>query len=678
MKESFFLEAQGDPELALDEGSNNSTNRGYEALSAVRPRRISTSFVRAFLISVSAAVFLIAHCHFWSGRGAVASTAARSLAGSSNNNQQGAGSNEEGEGEEGQESLPSHICQGHPYGEGPPAAAAPPEVYYPMQARGGEQEAATGLEAEQQPPKKKRKFKHLVGGEPEEKISKVVRQAMTLHEGDPSGADFPPSDLPTFEEELQGIHYDALTAASIPQSPSPLDVELDILEDLDLPKELLEADLGAWVLDSATSSSSPVDTTEKGEEGFFFAKEQEGQPPPASIATSVVPPRQGPSQRQELHPQQAVLQPLTDVYPFEPAGFAGELPQLREEDILSVLGAPRTPDGSTSYQAGHEPAIADFNPDFLEALLKEENLLSNLGMASGDPFIPARSSEALGAADAQSGDQAWSAATVVIDEGGPPPSSSDASHFSQGFESPGEGTSAGPSVGGTTSQAPLEDSTASREAVATAQEIDWSTHAFYRLPIAEPPEPDKGDSGMSPLLWVMPRTSLARAAQPVHDLLNKEHLNAKESRELISHSLLLVRFGSSLTRPMTSKQPSELCVLLGRKYLMLDLLKSVELALGPHLVKPFIWDELVRKLLVPPAHWERRPLSETRFGTRSELIEYLLRALDRFRKGERPSPRLTVFLKRKLFCYEDSPPDFKKAVWDPWRQDDQKWVASFE
>ncbi|KAL8442767.1 hypothetical protein Emag_006251 [Eimeria magna] len=676
------VDAQESPDwLALDERGGTSGRPKDRALFTVQSRRVSVSFVWASLLSVLAAVFLIAQCHVWSSRELLSSNVGRRLAGSGNDQQ--------GEGEEDDEGFLLDWCQS--MGDQPQTAAGQ-GVFFSMPSAGAQEQPAAAAELEQKSSKRKRKTRHLEQdedeGAPEAKMSKfaggkeasyphglVAPQQEALEGGGSSELEGLLPGSSSFEEELLAFQDDVLSALDIPESPSASSLEhssgrggVDILD------EFLQSQLEEWVSDSDSSSHSAHTPEAPGEQQLeseeFISSYIEEQYEQAYMGKVSL------AQERPLHEESTSAQPVfeeggvapaLEAFPLDISGISGELPHLREGDIQGVLGGPPSVSATTSEQSGEE-AEGNFLSDTLTQLLKEGDFLKQWERALNAPFLSSIASELWGGS--RGANKELSQAGQPEQEGSRL-TSPEVILQSDGSDSSQAGASAMPTVSGTTSEAPSTSSIESEESQTVLYSKAYETHLFYRLPTIEAPEPEKGDDGMAPAFWVMPRLNLPGALRPVQELLNKEHLNAKEARELINRSLTLVRVAYFFLKPIRTKNPAELCTLLGKRLLMVDALMGVEIALGPHFKKPYVWEDIVNKLLVPPMRWERKVLPSEPRRTRSVFVEYLLRALDKYRRGVRPSAKMILFLKRELFCFADSPPEFKREPWDPWRDDDR-------
>ncbi|KAL8275651.1 hypothetical protein Esti_000426 [Eimeria stiedai] len=660
MKVNSLFDAQNLSGAAVGERGDSRESFRDGTLFECRPRRVPMLFAWAGLLSALAAVFLIAQCHMWSAQGAVSSIVGRRLAGSND--------------DEDQEGSPSQICQGF---SGEPETAAGQETSYPMRSAGGQEQAAAAAGTEQRPHKKKRKKRYLDEDEqedaPEAKLGKLSGstgaasdQFLVRPQEEAEQALLP--QLPSREEERRAFENDVFTALGIPEAWNLSDYSPG-WEHLGLFDNVQQSYLEEWHTDFddvwfPTHTPEALGEQQADKIQPLHAKEQDDR------ASSAEPGMHEVALGVEGHLPEAWASQQAVAAEAPPFGFSGDeddSPDLTDE-ICSMLGPSNSSCHSSSEQSG-DLLEDELQLDTLGILLKESGLLEDLKMGLKGPSTSSFASEVL--CDPQSVEKESSAASQLEEYVASGPSLPETSHSSEDSRSWGSASSAVFSVGGAASEGQSSSSPGNDQSEARVESQPLKHHLFYRLPIAEPPEQDKMDNEMAPSFWAMPRLSLAGALRPVQLLLNKEYLNAKEARELIIASRTLLRFAFTLAAPIVTRHPAHLCTQLGRRFLVADAMRSLELVLGSHFQRSYVWDDVKRKLLAPPVHWKRRPLPAVLRGTREEQVELMLRAMEKYRLGERPSPQTVVYLKRELLCYCDSPPAFKKGDWEPWREDER-------
>ncbi|KAL8443163.1 hypothetical protein Emed_006947 [Eimeria media] len=221
---------------------------------------------------------------------------------------------------------------------------------------------------------------------------------------------------------------------------------------------------------------------------------------------------------------------------------------------------------------------------------------------------------------------------------------------SQAADAGGASTSAGPSSG----EAPLSEAGLER-------------HLYYRLPQA----PWARQISAFNLWDINPgrRPSLAALLRPIRDHLVKTHINLGEAQNLYLHITLLIHFTNSYHKqPVLARRSYELVTPLACRFLIADVLYCACEVLGPSLKKEMWWDYVVGQMLGPVPYWTR----DVKGGVREKLVRRLLAAAQIYRRGDRPSAKDVVTIKRALFVDLKAPTYFKSPEWDPWREDDRR------
>ncbi|CDJ51668.1 hypothetical protein EBH_0001420 [Eimeria brunetti] len=105
---------------------------------------------------------------------------------------------------------------------------------------------------------------------------------------------------------------------------------------------------------------------------------------------------------------------------------------------------------------------------------------------------------------------------------------------------------------------------------------------------------------------------------------------------------------------------------LAKSFLAFDAIVSCKQLLGDHMRFSLWWDKFtsVFKFVIPMA-----PRVHQYQVVNRRLLKHLHGALETYKKGERPELRDVIELKMKLFCSPNSPAEFRKPKWDPWRED---------
>ncbi|KAL8438858.1 hypothetical protein Efla_000776 [Eimeria flavescens] len=193
-------------------------------------------------------------------------------------------------------------------------------------------------------------------------------------------------------------------------------------------------------------------------------------------------------------------------------------------------------------------------------------------------------------------------------------------------------------------------------------------HVYYRLPVVKPDAVRTCFDSDAAYKWAGGMIG-NRFLRVMHDLLRKPELNNIDVEDLVRASEQLVQYLlTRQTRNLPEMSPRRRAELLGTRYLCFDVLISLTQVLGPAM-RPQEW--LPRLARAIPSNLPSSALHVRKPNERfSELCKKLSEALALLKQGQRPSPEMTIYLKRNLFSLSGGPFCFKDKKWDPWRDDD--------
>ncbi|CDJ32512.1 uncharacterized protein EMH_0044680 [Eimeria mitis] len=161
----------------------------------------------------------------------------------------------------------------------------------------------------------------------------------------------------------------------------------------------------------------------------------------------------------------------------------------------------------------------------------------------------------------------------------------------------------------------------------------------------------------------------------LRSLFSKQSLNQEDADNLITASEALARAAwvNALTCPRLTS-PSFANEFLGRSFLALDSLVCTFQVLGDRMQKPVWWEEFIAAFDTNYDFRGERSRGCTQRYIR-QFANRLLAALNIYKTGGRPPADEVIVLKRLLFSTKCSPKEFQDPIWDPWREDDELFVA---
>ncbi|KAL8435297.1 hypothetical protein Efla_002552 [Eimeria flavescens] len=198
--------------------------------------------------------------------------------------------------------------------------------------------------------------------------------------------------------------------------------------------------------------------------------------------------------------------------------------------------------------------------------------------------------------------------------------------------------------------------------LAPASSLEY--HVFYRLPVVE--EGEVRVSFNQGLAFGFARIcrSLAEPLGIARRLLAQERLTVADSELLIRACMNIAsNLWHEHCRGVTSKDEERAAELLGQRYLAFEALLCTGELLGPAMNVSRWWYSLADR--VPAGYLVESTPKKMRGFAMYNLAKRLGKAVEKLKRGERPSLEETVGLKRSLFSL--SPYAFRKSEWNDWQ-----------
>ncbi|CDJ51676.1 hypothetical protein, conserved [Eimeria brunetti] len=197
-------------------------------------------------------------------------------------------------------------------------------------------------------------------------------------------------------------------------------------------------------------------------------------------------------------------------------------------------------------------------------------------------------------------------------------------------------------------------------------------HPYYRLPVLAPGvvvDTMLPEGVMRPIK--MNISSYAQFAT-LRRLFAKPVLNQDDADEaMVAIEKLVRKTARRARRGIRQVRPLFGASTLGSYFLVFDYLVSALQVFGGSSGLPEWWGEFVS--VFDFDYFYPTPSKGSRESGiyNTQLANSLLVALNMYKKGERPSAHVVIELKRHLFFGEHGPQQFKRAQWDPWREEDE-------
>ncbi|KAL8445258.1 hypothetical protein Emag_005147 [Eimeria magna] len=152
-------------------------------------------------------------------------------------------------------------------------------------------------------------------------------------------------------------------------------------------------------------------------------------------------------------------------------------------------------------------------------------------------------------------------------------------------------------------------------------------------------------------------------------LVNKPVLLQQDAQYLVQLAELLANhMYNTMSKEITRESPYKVTSLLGRRFLIYDVLYSASAALNLDWPQQAWWKTLAEKVATE--------VDVRDYGKHSnpfylQLIDDMVKALRLFKSGVRPSEEMIIGIKRRLFCGKYTTYFMRASCWDDWREDDK-------
>lgn len=180
------------------------------------------------------------------------------------------------------------------------------------------------------------------------------------------------------------------------------------------------------------------------------------------------------------------------------------------------------------------------------------------------------------------------------------------------------------------------------------------------------------------LTSVPPTRGLGPKLRKLRELLAKDFLSSNDVFSLSSMAGELLRFAAwTQANELRGECSANLVGPLSRRFLVLDALISICEVVGPAMNKEQWWGKLMEtmSLSLPQDVASLR----TRYGIATHdwvpLVRRIVAAIGIYREGRRPPPREVVEIKQEIFCKPIVHREFRSSMWNPWREDDKKFLG---
>ncbi|KAL8440890.1 hypothetical protein Emag_007647 [Eimeria magna] len=234
-------------------------------------------------------------------------------------------------------------------------------------------------------------------------------------------------------------------------------------------------------------------------------------------------------------------------------------------------------------------------------------------------------------------------------------------------------------------QAPQEDGQPSTSAAARANHVARSPpsvdkpsfllHPFIRLPTAprglslRPMDPDL------PTINFYRHLTSAQLLGTLRELFSKRKLTFRDANELLDTTESLVRFARSHLRPVSTARIAHIVRHVGIFFMVADAVVSAAEILRQELISYPWWKSFIASF---PTHYSvKKPPKDVKeiAHVNYSMLKRLIASLEIYKAGLRPAAQEVLSLKRELLCSPTSLTYFRASRWDPWREDDKKFVT---
>ncbi|CDJ54212.1 hypothetical protein EBH_0084830 [Eimeria brunetti] len=203
------------------------------------------------------------------------------------------------------------------------------------------------------------------------------------------------------------------------------------------------------------------------------------------------------------------------------------------------------------------------------------------------------------------------------------------------------------------------------------------THPFYRYPKTQPAPGTTPFDVHRAATFVNFRIQVCNALAVCREIMGKQFLSPQDIQELLFHAERLCGYAVkkmpvAVTRPIAT----DAIETLGIVFLVLDTLYCIAEILGKFSMKHLWWPKIIRHIEEAGYAPRREFQMPGKCLRNTEVARTLDAALEYYRKGHRPPVRMVVGLKEALLCQTGRYSKFRKAPWNPWREDAAQWRQS--
>ncbi|KAL8452125.1 hypothetical protein Emed_001536 [Eimeria media] len=227
--------------------------------------------------------------------------------------------------------------------------------------------------------------------------------------------------------------------------------------------------------------------------------------------------------------------------------------------------------------------------------------------------------------------------------------------------------------------APSQDSSSTAAGDSSQVSPSLEKHPFYRLPARRPQDPQLDPVDYDFYFDCSPSTSLPQALSEIRRILAQREVSTQDLQYLQTLGTHLMRYAGRYVNsqpPLETEYVPPMIRSLALRFLLGHYLLVVCNVVGPSMQKELWWNSQMDHALSLPAGWQPPKPKVRRASTheRFELIQMLLDALQRLRRGEMLPASLVVPIMKQLFCSAKTHRSFLKPDWDPWREAHQRFL----
>lgn len=203
-------------------------------------------------------------------------------------------------------------------------------------------------------------------------------------------------------------------------------------------------------------------------------------------------------------------------------------------------------------------------------------------------------------------------------------------------------------------------------------EVSARNSAFYRTPRLLPGQVAKCFNVERAFLNASAHSHVFRHLSIIRLILLQPTITSADAEILVSEAELLAGvLLQDLQTPCSTGKMSNLVARLGRTYVFMDALLAIHEVVGPALGLETWWQRLADAVTAPEFFKTDKP-SREEASIVKRTASRLNASLQVLKEGKRLSPVETVNIKRELLFGSLVVSEFKRARWQPWRDDDRK------